>query len=79
MWRQLSGGDDLLPNDGARWKEAECLGVDQCDDVEGEGYATEAIQRSKVHIDLDRCRQMLVRRDEIERASALRRREEVEA
>ena len=38
----------------------------------------EAIQRSKVHIDLDRCRQMLARREEIERASAPGRHKEVE-
>ena len=48
------GDDDLLPNDNSRWKEAECLGGDQDDDVEDEEYAAETIQRSKVHINLER-------------------------
>ena len=64
------GDADLLPDDHSRWKEAECLAGDQDDDIEDEEYAAETVQRSKVHIDLERCRQMMARKDEIDRARA---------
>ena len=38
------------------------------DDIEDEDYATETVQRSKVHIDLTRCREMMARKAEIDRA-----------
>ena len=72
------GDDDLLPDNDSRWKEAECLGGDQDGDIEDEEYAAETVQRSKVHIGLDRCRQMLARTEEINRARAPGRHKEVE-
>lgn len=72
------GDGDLLPHNDTHWKAAECLGGDQDDDVEDEEFSAETIQRSKVHIDLDRCRQMLARTDEIERARAPGRHKEAE-
>ena len=72
------GDDDLLPDDKSRWKEAECLGGMVDDDIQDEEFADEVIQRSKVHIDLDRCRQMLARKEEIERAKGPGRHKETE-
>ena len=72
------GDDDLLPDNDSRWKEAECRGGDQDGDIEDEEYAAETVQRSKVHIGLDRCRQMLARTEEINRARAPGRHKEVE-
>ena len=73
-----NGDDDLLPDNDPRWKEAECLGGDQDDAIEDEEFCAETIQRSKVHIDLNRCRQMLARKEEIERARAPGRHKEAE-
>ncbi|MDO7681115.1 MAG: hypothetical protein MUQ52_01385, partial [Pirellulales bacterium] len=76
--QDTDGDDDLLPDYRSHWKEAECLGGDQDDDIEDEEYAGETVQRSKVHIDLDRSRQMLARKDEIARAKAPGRHKEME-
>ena len=72
------GDDDLLPDDKSGWKEAECLGGDQDDDIEDEEYTTDTIQRSKVHIDLARCREMMARKEEIDRAKAPGRHKEAD-
>ena len=72
------GDDDLLPDNHARWKEAECLGGDQDDCIEDEESAGDTVQRSKVHIDLVRSRQMLSREEDIARARAPGRHKEVE-
>ena len=63
------GDDDLLPDKDTKWKEAECL---------GEEFSAQSSQRSKVHIDLNRCRQMMARKEEIERACAPGRHKEAE-
>ena len=49
-----NGDDDLLPDNDPRWKECECLGGDQDGATEDEEDSAETIQRSKVHIDLNR-------------------------
>ena len=72
------GDDDLLPDNGDSWKSAECLGGGQEDDVNDEEFSGEMVLRSKVHVDLTRARQMLARRDEIERARAPGRHKESE-
>ena len=61
------GDDDLLPDKDSNWKEAECLGGGQDDDIEDEEFSALTVQRSKVHMDLNRRRQMMARKDEIER------------
>ena len=48
------GDDDLLPDKDSNWMEAECLGGGQDDDIEDEEFSALTVQRSKVHIDLNR-------------------------
>jgi len=63
--------EDLLPDLGDTRKESEwCGGEGEGNDTEDEEFDGIALQRSRVNFDLDQCRHMLARTEEVERAKA---------